>query len=364
MAGADNVSRGWAAVVERGGQFDFPDSGTTDLASAARGRLLLAPSDLGDVLAEGVVSTRPGVVSGLVGRLRGAAGAKRFETPDCSEVEVLAALAESGHLDPVRRSMPTLADAVLVGSLDRLPPEALGRFVEAISRAFVFACVREPAELALEPLARATKHLEGLSERSDPTDWMTAAEGLTALADFLGEHDAALDLRARLAEASTVNDGSRLHDQLTALAQRAHSSGRWLVAAESSGSAAEPVDQPSPDSLLDAARFWRLARLTMVRELMQASTPTIELLPGFPAAWRGGPVEVHEAPTLYGTLSFAIRWHGARPALLWDQGEGSAILVCPALDPDWSTNEAKGETLLAGTSEGLVDVPAPGDSFS
>jgi hypothetical protein len=91
--------------------------------------------------------------------------------------------------------------------------------------------------------------------------------------------------------------------------------------------------------------------------------PTIELLPDFPSGWRGGSVEVHQAMTLYGPVSFALRWHGARPALLWDQGEGSIRLICPSLDPSWSTMEAKGETLLAGSSDGLVEVPKPGDSF-
>ena len=51
-------------------------------------------------------------------------------------------------------------------------------------------------------------------------------------------------------------------------------------------------------------------------------------------------------PLRCGTLSFAVRWHGARPALLWDAPKG-VELRASALDPAWSSNEPVGETLLA-----------------
>jgi hypothetical protein len=92
------------------------------------------------------------------------------------------------------------------------------------------------------------------------------------------------------------------------------------------------------------------------------------LLPGFALAWRGGNVEAHDLPTRFGRLSFGIRWHGARPALLWQlDGEPpspSATIRCPRLDPDWSTTEARGETLLLGSDQPLPTTPQAGDSFS
>ncbi|MCB1031417.1 MAG: hypothetical protein KDA95_08755, partial [Acidimicrobiales bacterium] len=46
-----------------------------------------------------------------------------------------------------------------------------------------------------------------------------------------------------------------------------------------------------------------------------------------------------------------IRWHGQRPALLWDlqphDDLGPVTLRTPSLDPEWSTTELRGETLLA-----------------
>ena len=63
-------------------------------------------------------------------------------------------------------------------------------------------------------------------------------------------------------------------------------------------------------------------------------------------------VEVHDAPTRWGRVSYAVRWHGARPALLWhlEQREGVAgpwRITAPRFDPSWSTTEARGEALLA-----------------
>ncbi len=62
----------------------------------------------------------------------------------------------------------------------------------------------------------------------------------------------------------------------------------------------------------------------------------------------GVDLEVHDAPTRFGRISFALRWHGEYPALLWevtDPKRGLVIRV-PGLAPEWSTHDAVGETLL------------------
>ena len=59
---------------------------------------------------------------------------------------------------------------------------------------------------------------------------------------------------------------------------------------------------------------------------------------------------VHDAPTHFGHLSYAVRWHGPRPALLWElkphPGVGRVTLTAPGLDPGWSSTEFRGESLL------------------
>jgi hypothetical protein len=57
-------------------------------------------------------------------------------------------------------------------------------------------------------------------------------------------------------------------------------------------------------------------------------------------------VEAHDVPIGRDRLGFALRWHGARPALLWECS-APRRLVCPRLDPSWATDEARGEALLA-----------------
>jgi len=81
---------------------------------------------------------------------------------------------------------------------------------------------------------------------------------------------------------------------------------------------------------------------------------SVDLLVELPVEWRGQGVEVHDAPTRAGRVSYAVRWHGARPALLWEC-ERPIRLGAPGLDPTWSTREARGEALLAaptGSSPG------------
>jgi hypothetical protein len=71
------------------------------------------------------------------------------------------------------------------------------------------------------------------------------------------------------------------------------------------------------------------------------------LLPaGLPSAWLGQPVEVHGVPTVgAATVSFAIRWHGVRPAVLWEQSGGPVELTSPALAPGWCSAAPTGEAL-------------------
>ena len=78
----------------------------------------------------------------------------------------------------------------------------------------------------------------------------------------------------------------------------------------------------------------------------------LRLAAHWPAAWLGQPVEVHDVPTRIGTVSWAVRWHGERPALLWDvvphDPDGEVpVVTAPGLDPAFAAGAWRGETLLA-----------------
>jgi hypothetical protein len=96
-----------------------------------------------------------------------------------------------------------------------------------------------------------------------------------------------------------------------------------------------------------AATFLRLVRDLCVRD----DEDELVLLSVFPPTWRGQSVDVHDAPTRFGALSYAIRWHGDRPALLWEidahPGVTAATLRAPGLDPGWRGDGLAGDALLA-----------------
>jgi hypothetical protein len=92
---------------------------------------------------------------------------------------------------------------------------------------------------------------------------------------------------------------------------------------------------------------------TTLTALVREHGEAIEVLPGFHAAWLGVPIAVHDLPLRRGPCSFALRWHGARPAVLWDVPPGTTVRA-PALDPAWSSDDPVGETLLAEPPTSLL----------
>lgn len=97
------------------------------------------------------------------------------------------------------------------------------------------------------------------------------------------------------------------------------------------------------------------------------------LLPGgMPVDWLGQSVDVYGVPTVPGSaVSFAIRWHGERPAVLWEQTGAPVELCAPVVAPAWRSTDVKGETLWprppgaepvapdAGPDDGAAGQPDP-----
>lgn len=81
------------------------------------------------------------------------------------------------------------------------------------------------------------------------------------------------------------------------------------------------------------------------RALVMPKGDEIELLAGLHASWFGQSVEAHDVPVGRDQVGVALRWHGARPALLWECS-APRRLVCTRLDASWATDQARGEALL------------------
>ena len=83
----------------------------------------------------------------------------------------------------------------------------------------------------------------------------------------------------------------------------------------------------------------RAANAALVRAvrslLVRDESDGLALLPVFTDGWYGGGIEVHDLPTDWGRLSYGVRWHGQRPALLWelepwDPSAPASDSPCPA----------------------------------
>ena len=195
---------------------------------------------------------------------------------------------------------------------------------------------------AATPLAARLVSLLGQSPAStDLALGGIAAPGAAAMLDAVGEARAAEDVRAagRAMAAAAANNPPPPAPPGVApvedLLGKSSSTFTWVG----------PQDGHEPGV---AAALLVAVRGMLVNE-HDGVPPALALAPTVPPGWFGRGWEVHDLPTAYGRLSYAVRWHADRPALLWDlapHDDGPVRLVAPLLDPTWSTLEARGETLL------------------
>lgn len=192
----------------------------------------------------------------------------------------------------------------------------------ALTRDATFA--KEATELVAALVPRLPKGAGAV-----PATVLLHAAGLLTDA---GEDRAAKDMQA-LAQQVGGPDGSQVDDLTERLAE-ASSTWTW----------------PGVHGGHDLAAHAALVTLVRAR-LIQEVPGGLALSPGIPEAWLGQGWEVHDAPTGAGRLSYAIRWHGERPALLWEldphDGLGPVRLTTPTIDAAWFSTERSGEALLA-----------------
>lgn len=300
------VADGWDTVASRHGTVEFPDDAVTALAAAARSRLLI---DGGD--ARGGPSTWWPMTS----------------------------------LAPVEELGVAMVDAA-----DRHRPMADAAEATSVLEAFALFAANTPGfddrhlELLLDG---GLGLLRSVDRRRTDRDLVRRARlAMARLADRAGQADAVEDLLRGLGAPPTIDDPAT---RLTELVESTGDAGRF-----------GPNDDP-----VAAENAWRFLRRLLVTEAGAGPSASLDLAPGHLGAWRGGSMQVLGLPTSFGPVSFAIRWHGERPALLWEfWGEAAVELRCSALDGVWSTTERSGETLLSG-QRGVTDAaPAEGDSFS
>jgi hypothetical protein len=252
-----------------------------------------------------------------------------------TQLRVAVAPGRPGNQQPLPPRLPSVAQVVngwlaqtSGGARLELPDEV---FVERLTAARSTLLLDGPPEVRADPAGHLLAAAE-LSRLGAPGEPMVDAvvRAATAVAKATADPwggaalDAAGDVLWRAGEALGARD-------VEVIADRRGAKAAWRDAG--------PHDEPS-----DPARWcaWALERVAIRRGA------EVDLLPVVPASWVGAPVAAYDVPVRRGLLSFGLRWHGERPALLWEAAaEGALLLRAPSLDPAWSSGVPKGEALLA-----------------
>jgi hypothetical protein len=87
----------------------------------------------------------------------------------------------------------------------------------------------------------------------------------------------------------------------------------------------------------------------LVGDLVRDPADGLDLLPRPLPDRLAGHVDVRGLVTRHGVVSYSVRWHDHRPALLWEVEASTqpVSITCSGLDPTWSTTATRGEVLLA-----------------
>ncbi|MBU3689314.1 MAG: hypothetical protein B7C54_11325 [Acidimicrobiales bacterium mtb01] len=88
------------------------------------------------------------------------------------------------------------------------------------------------------------------------------------------------------------------------------------------------------------------------------------LADGLPDSWLGSSCEAHGVPvTDHHRVSWAIRWHGERPAVLWEVDGPPGLRLRSGVDSSWSTTEPRGEALWIAPRRPPTSLAVGSESF-
>jgi hypothetical protein len=260
-----------------------------------------------------------------VGQVEAAADADRFAAGLWAHIERSLAL--------TAERLGTLA--IPAGPRRRLDPGAIGALV---------AC--SPLGLLPADDPRIAVTAEAIRDRFMHEDGRAFFQGIshTGLGTYLTLQLAAIELRT---------GDPRCLDRLAWMVEAASPTWTWPEAIH---------PRLAGGCMGDGHHGWAAAELLLfvrdllVRETSDTAEPPrtrqgqLALASLVPQTWLGRGWEVHGAPTAWGRVSYAVRWHGERPALLWElvphDGVGPVRLTAPGLDPLWSSTDSAGEALL------------------
>ena len=343
---ASQVARGWGHHAVKASRFLLPPGHLNDVFDAARQSLLLA-------------STGEDLVP--------APGGPPHTASD--EAAVLIGLAECGYEIAVRE--------ILISRAKR--QDRMGAVVH--NGVDVTSATLTAAGRALE-LAPDKALSKALSEfAADGARWIlanpdpTAKEGLLSASQILKGvgADKAVHELTELIPSLTVPDTQKSDDikgihtlemAKSAFDQLTTNPETGFVKLEQLASLASPtmnwptcVDPSTKNGTAGAGHDLRVSAWfvrSLLRLLVDDTRGQLRFALVWPKEWFGLGVEVHGVPSRYGDVSWAVRWHGDRPAVLWevDGGPIDLKIQVPGLDPKFQGEGCVGEQLLSPVRNG------------
>jgi len=349
---AELVARGWELQAARGTRITLPPGRLADAAEANRRYLLAAPRQPSDVRHAAVVAAALedcGLVEEAAALL---IACLTLQTPDgCfgpggghdSTSAVVGAIARHWRLTRDTEMLQAALAAVALGAR-ALRPARKGLLAPGVIAGLIDTAELLEAGGQLDLARRAASYVRDRFE----------AEWAEPIVDAGPVRSARAVLDAAHREVAAGNE--RALDRLRWMLDMASPTFAWPEMIDvGSGHGRDGTDGGQDDDGHDhdghdgwtTAAFVSLVRRLLVRDAVAGQVVLCSMLP---AEWVGQAIEVHDAYTATGIVSFGVRWHGPRPALLWDlspHDEGAAVsLTSPGLDPTWSTTELVGEALL------------------
>lgn len=259
-----------------------------------------------------------------------------------------------GHHASVRVGLAHDADRLPPATVDRSAPSRLPAVPDSDSvvRGWIVAIERagrldlpDPRLVDEVTGARADLLLGGpIDPEADPVDFLLDLAQLVRLGDGAEEW---LPEVAGAIEAIARDGGADAARAIRAAGRVVTESGDDRAARDIERLLARRGDEP-PRPLVAFADLKRQGSagrfLSDIEELFAAGGALLPL--GIPTPWLGANFAVEGVPTGIGsTVGFAVRWHGDRPAVLWEQQGPVVDLTAPGVDQRWSSRDRSGDAL-------------------
>ncbi len=290
------------------------------------------------------------------------------------EARVAGALATTGFADESGLVLGSLLEHLQGGPLGPSPDDeavvlgALGRWFRATADTSLVSTF--PVELlgaADRILRQSSSRARRLWSRRRPTTPRSTVSAtatrsildLAAMLSAIDEAEAASILIGRLdrrgpiergtGEPSVPAESADPVDDVERFERIRHRNGHFPTSVD----AACRRNHGSGDDPRRAADVVDAVRSVLVDDTGAArGSRTLDVVPFLVPRWRGTNFDVHDLPTALGSLSFGVRWHGPRPALLWELepgpgvSAGDVMLTSRGLDVTWIGSGVSGDALL------------------